>query len=63
MQQVLEPVVPFSIMKKLLYIQETHYPYYIDEDGYGHAIIDNVKINFFVNQYGEIVTDTIRYDK
>lgn len=56
-------MVPFSIMKKLLYIRETKYNYVIDEDGYGHAIIDGVKIQFYVNEYGEIVTDSIKYDE
>lgn len=54
--------VPFSIIKKIIYIRDSDYDYHIDEDGYGFAIIDNQKIVFFVNEYSEIVTDTIRFD-
>ncbi len=54
--------VPFSLLKKVLYIYDSPYEYYIDEDGYGHAIIDDYKLLFYVNSYGEILTDTIRFD-
>ena len=54
--------VPFCIIKKILYIQDSHYDYSIDEDGYGFAIIANEKILFTVNQYGEIDVNSIRYE-
>lgn len=57
-----EPDVPFCIIKKLLYIRETDYFYHIDEDGYGLATIDDHHIEFYINQYGEVCTDTIRYE-
>ncbi len=54
--------VPFSLMKKTLYIQDSQYPYCIDEDGYGVAIIDGYRIKFYMNEYGEIVADSIEFD-
>jgi len=54
--------VPFNIMKKILYIQDSNYPYCIDEDGYGLAFIDGQRIKFYMNEYGEIVTYTIEFD-
>lgn len=53
--------VPFNLLKKVIYIQDSSYKYYIDEDGYGHTIIDGKSIIFFMNEYGEIVTETIRF--
>lgn len=55
-------VVPFYILKKILYIQDSHYVHAIDEDGYGFAIIENKKILFMVNHYGEIDINSIRYE-
>jgi len=54
--------VPFCTIKKILYIQDSHYIYSIDEDGNGFAIIDEEKILFLVDQYGEIDTDSIKYE-
>ena len=54
--------VPFCIIKKILYIQDTHYVYSIDEDGYGFAIIAGEKILFTVNHYGDIDVNSIRYE-
>ena len=54
--------VPFSTIKKILYIQDSNYIYSIDEDGYGYAIIENEKILFTVNRYCEIDVNSIRYE-
>lgn len=54
--------VPFCIIKKILYIQDSHYVYSIDEDGYGFAIIADEKILFTVDQYGEINVNSIQYE-
>lgn len=53
--------VPFCTIKKILYIQDSRYTYSIDEDGYGFAIIENEKILFTVNRYGDINVNSIRY--
>jgi len=51
---------PFHIIKKVLVIRETCYPYEIDFDGYGVAWIDQFKLTFIVNKYGEILIETIK---
>ena len=54
--------VPFCTIKKILYIRDSSFTYGIDEDGYGLAIIDGERIRFFVDEYGEIDTNSIRYE-
>lgn len=54
--------VSFCTIKKILYLQDSHYIYSIDEDGYGCAMIDDEKILFFVNEYGEVEPGSIKYE-
>lgn len=51
--------IPFDIIKKVMYIQDSKYKYHIDEDGNGVAYIDDFEIIFNVNEYGEILIDSI----
>jgi len=53
---------PFHIIKKILVIRESCYPYDIDDDGHGVAWIDQYKLTFIVNKYGEILIGTIKCD-
>lgn len=58
-----EITVPFNLLKKVIYIQDSQIPYYIDEDGYGHTIIDGISLEFYMNRFGEILPETINYAK
>lgn len=53
--------VPFNLIKKVLYVQDSTYKYSIDEDGNGIAMIDGHILLFEVNHYGEIIGDSIRF--
>jgi hypothetical protein len=45
---------PYHIIKKVAVIRELNYKYHIDEDGYGVAYIDTLKVEFFVDHYGHV---------
>jgi len=51
--------ISYHILKKVLCLKELGYVYEIDEDGYGYAIVDDVKIKFYQNSYGEIDLTTV----
>lgn len=53
--------VPFWILKKVIVIHDTGYKYTIDDDGNGIAYIDDHRILFEVNEYGEIIVESIHY--
>ena len=52
--------IPIYFIKKIIFIREERYEYSIDEDGYGTALIEDQIFNFFVNEYGEVVPESIR---
>ena len=53
--------VSYHILKKVAVIRELDYNYYIDEDGYGSATIEGIKVSFFVDQYGYIDLSLVKY--
>ena len=53
--------VPFCLLKKVIYVQDSEYKYHIDEDGYGYVNIDGISLVFYVNEYGEILAGSIRF--
>lgn len=56
-------IVPFHILKEVIAIQDSKHRYVIDEDGYGEGIVENYRVTFYMNSYGEICTETIRCSK
>jgi hypothetical protein len=54
------PVPPFHILKEVIAIRDSKHKYIIDEDGYGTGIIENYRVTFQVNTYGEILVETIK---
>lgn len=54
-------LVSFTHLKKIAVIRELDYEFCIDEDGYGYAVIDGVRIEFVVNAYGDVDLDTVHY--
>ena len=50
----------FHVIKEVIAIQDSKHKYHIDEDGYGTGIIENYRVTFQVNAYGDILVETIR---
>ena len=50
----------FRIIKEVIAIQDSKHNYCIDENGYGTGIVDDYRVTFQVNEYGDILVETIR---
>lgn len=55
--------LPFHILKKVLVIQDSDIPYSLDEDGYCSCHIDDYEVQFQINEYCEILVESITCSK
>lgn len=51
----MKTIPPFWVVKKVLYIQDSIYVYFIDEFGHGLACIENHSVSFDVKSDGTVV--------
>ncbi len=53
--------VPFCLLKKVIYINDSKFTYWVDKNNYGHTVIDGYSLIFYMNKFGEIIPETIRF--
>ena len=51
--------LPVHVIKDTIFVRESKWKYHIDEDGNGIAYIETYKVAFYVNEYGEILVESI----